>query len=342
MLSRPEPLLKNHRIFHSRNADETRAFLAAKEYRFDPLESRPRELDVHLNGIYLPHMYIGFATYGRAPVTFSPGKSRSDHWIQLPISGTMDAVIGGEEVCSTPACAVALSPVREDCRFLSVAGNARIQLALSDEALNEHLAALLGQPVREPLDISPNLGATGFGQRLRRSAMQALAAIDRGDMGANASSLAIFQEFAMTGLLLFHPHNFSAALSRLSARATPRDVKRATDYIHDHISEPISLTHILAVSGVPGRTLFQHFRDHKGVSPVQYLRNTRFQKVRDTLTHAEPCESVTTIAMNWGFSHLGRFAIEYRQRFGEKPSDTLRRRPPFRLSGSRSRSLSRR
>lgn len=343
MLPGPEPLLKNHRIFHSRDTDETRAFLAAKEYRFDPLGSQSGQFDVHLNGIYFPHMYIGFVTYGRAPVSFSPGKARGDHWIQLPISGKMGAAIGGMEVCATPNCAVVLSPAREDCQFLSAAGNARIQLALSDEALNGHLMALLGEPVREPLDISPVLDlATGFGRRLFRSALLAVAAIDRGEMEINALALTTFQEFVMTGLLLFHPHNFSAALSRQAAHAAPRDVKRAIDYIHDHLAEPVGLARVVAISGVPGRTLFQHFRDHKGVSPIQYLHNARFQKVRDALTQAEPDEGVTTIVLNWGFSHLGRFAIEYRQRFGEKPSDTLRRRPPFRLSGSISRSASRR
>ena len=41
---------------------------------------------------------------------------------------------------------------------------------------------------------------------------------------------------------------------------------------------------------------------------------------------AEPKESVTEIAMTWGFSHMGRFSVEYRRRFGEIPSDSLRRR----------------
>ena len=36
-------------------------------------------------------------------------------------------------------------------------------------------------------------------------------------------------------------------------------------------------------------------------------------------------ESITEIAGRWGFSHMGRFAVEYRKRFGEPPSQTLRR-----------------
>jgi len=79
---------------------------------------------------------------------------------------------------------------------------------------------------------------------------------------------------------------------------------------------------------VPGRTLIQHFRDFKGTSPMRYLRTARFEKVREALSRAALGESITEIAARWGFSHMGRFSVEYHRRFGESPSKTLRRRRP--------------
>ncbi|MFP5456117.1 MAG: helix-turn-helix domain-containing protein, partial [Alphaproteobacteria bacterium] len=35
--------------------------------------------------------------------------------------------------------------------------------------------------------------------------------------------------------------------------------------------------------------------------------------------------TVSELALEWGFTHLGRFSAEYRRRFQELPSETLRR-----------------
>ena len=49
--------------------------------------------------------------------------------------------------------------------------------------------------------------------------------------------------------------------------------------------------------------------------------------VRDRLlTARDEGKTVTVIAKQHGFLHLGQFAIEYRKMFGESPSETLRHR----------------
>jgi len=116
-------------------------------------------------------------------------------------------------------------------------------------------------------------------------------------------------------------------LRQLARSVTPRDVKRAIDYIEANLDAAVGLSEIVAASGVPGRTLIQHFRDFKGTTPTRYLRSARYEKVREALRRAEPEESITEIAARWGFSHLGRFSVDYRKRFGEPPSATLRRAP---------------
>jgi transcriptional regulator GlxA family with amidase domain len=122
------------------------------------------------------------------------------------------------------------------------------------------------------------------------------------------------------------PHNYSDALRRLEKPIAPRDVKRAIDYIEAHLDSVVTLADIVAASQVPGRTLFKPFKDYRGASPRRYLRIASLKKVREALQRAEPEQDIAEVAMRWQFEHMGRFAVEYRKRFGESPSETLRGR----------------
>lgn len=58
---------------------------------------------------------------------------------------------------------------------------------------------------------------------------------------------------------------------------------------------------------------------------MQYLRDMRFEQARRNLLMGASGDCVSRIALDAGFLHLGRFAIEYRRRYGESPSQTLSR-----------------
>ena len=208
-------------------------------------------------------------------------------------------------------------------------GKTRIQLALRKPAVMAHLCALLGREPAAPLTFAPAVDLTsGYGRSLARYVLAALEDADHDtSVLSNPTTAAAFEQFIITGLLLSHPHNHTDALQRLERSIAPRDVKRAIDFIEARLDSPLTFGEIVDAAGVPGRTLLKHFRDCHGTSPMRYLRKARLEKVRAALMRAEPDESVTAIAMNWGFAHMGRFAVEYRRRFGESPSRTLRQRP---------------
>lgn len=321
------PLLERHPIFNSRDADEARAFLHAKEFNLEVARREAQDLDMRINGIYLPGMYVGYIQYG--PPVDVRAVQRDDYWIQMPIGGQLEVVSGaGSVICDTRRAAVA-SPTRKNYYLVrSGGGCAGIRLSLFKAALIGQLAALLGEPIGTPLEFAPEMDlVAGHGQTLARYVLMAVADLQTsGSMLASTIVMSAFEQFIMTGLLLSHPHNYREALRRLETPIAPRDVRRAIDFIEAHLSSPITIADIVAATGVPGRTLFKHFRDCKGVSPIRYLRNARFRRVRDALMKAEPEQGVTTIAANWGFVHLGRFSVEYRSRFGESPSETLKKR----------------
>lgn len=107
--------------------------------------------------------------------------------------------------------------------------------------------------------------------------------------------------------------------------AVPRDVKKAVDFLRSHRRDKITVADLVCVCGVAERTLHKHFRVFLGVAPSDYLRRLRLAAVREELLSSKAGGSVTASALGHGFNHFGRFASQYRRRFGESPSSTLRR-----------------
>ena len=74
------------------------------------------------------------------------------------------------------------------------------------------------------------------------------------------------------------------------------------------------------------RTVARAFHAIHGTTPLHYLHDLRLAEARKALLWANgSSESVTRVAMRFGFHELGRFAADYRAAFGESPSQTLRR-----------------
>ena len=104
---------------------------------------------------------------------------------------------------------------------------------------------------------------------------------------------------------------------------------RANDlegWIDAHIDEPITLGRLCQVAGVGARCLQKTFAFRRGTSPMRFVTERRLATAHHRLDHATADTSVTSVALELGFSHLGRFAQRYSEVIGESPSDTLARR----------------
>src|SRR5438067_160577 len=100
-------------VFHSRDPDETCAFLVEKQFRFDMAPRHRRELGAQLNGVYLPSMYLGYIEYGGAAVATTATSGRSDYWIQISLRGDIEVAAGREIIGCDRGHAALTSPKRE-------------------------------------------------------------------------------------------------------------------------------------------------------------------------------------------------------------------------------------
>jgi AraC-like DNA-binding protein len=114
-----------------------------------------------------------------------------------------------------------------------------------------------------------------------------------------------------------------------SAVVAPSDLPdcllRADRYIRQSLAHDIGLTDIADAAGVSIRSLEGAFRRHWRTTPLTHVRNLRLDAAHHILTHPADTTSVTAAALASGFTHFGRFSQVYSRRFGELPSESLRR-----------------
>ncbi len=115
----------------------------------------------------------------------------------------------------------------------------------------------------------------------------------------------------------------------MSAVMLPRAVRCALDLVEAEPANAWTLPKLAKAAGVAPRTLQKQFRRVLGKSPLNVIREARLARARGELLRGGA--SVTEVAVSCGFGHFGRFSADYRTRYGEAPSATLRRRRAFPL-----------
>jgi AraC-like DNA-binding protein/tetratricopeptide (TPR) repeat protein len=114
-----------------------------------------------------------------------------------------------------------------------------------------------------------------------------------------------------------------------AAAVLPKAVRRALDVMQARLDREIGINDLAAAAGISARALQRQFKSFLGKSPHEVLRDMRFESARRQLLLGRPGTRVMNIAAGCGFPHFGRFSIEYRRRYGETPSQTLRRQALF-------------
>jgi AraC-like DNA-binding protein len=126
-------------------------------------------------------------------------------------------------------------------------------------------------------------------------------------------------------LILDHLVQAAGADSQTVRPEYPKRAGRCNEYLEANANRPVTLADLRDVLQVGDRALRRFFVSAYGTSPAHFLRTQRLLGANRILADARSTESVTTAAMSFGFFDLGRFARQYRVRFGEKPSETLQR-----------------
>lgn len=106
-----------------------------------------------------------------------------------------------------------------------------------------------------------------------------------------------------------------------------RVIRQALEFLRTQDGQDMHVEHLCRAIDVAERSLLRAFHRFFGVGPTQYLKLRRLNKVHRAL-QARGCEqtTVTDVLTTFGVTELGRFAGEYKALFGERPSETLKKK----------------
>jgi AraC family transcriptional regulator, ethanolamine operon transcriptional activator len=102
-----------------------------------------------------------------------------------------------------------------------------------------------------------------------------------------------------------------------------RIARAVLQLLHDRRETPPSVTEMCELVGARERTLFLSCIEAFGHPPAQLSLELRLNAVHRALAHPATGTSITSVAVQYGFIHFGRFAAMYCRQFGELPSATL-------------------
>ncbi|QDU23906.1 helix-turn-helix domain-containing protein [Urbifossiella limnaea] len=100
-------------------------------------------------------------------------------------------------------------------------------------------------------------------------------------------------------------------------------LSRAEELMRGSLRSPLGVLDLCAALGASDRTLRLVFKEQYGCGPMTFYRRLRLNAVRTRLA-ADAGVPVAAAAREYGFTHLGNFAADYRRHFGERPSETGR------------------
>lgn len=324
--SRTPGSLGAYAILRTRDLDEARARVAGV---FSPhhlcVARQDARLDAEMCHVPMGGVSVNRLRYG-ATVDIDVGRTNDFLLVMMPLTGSAEIRCGDATIRSTPTLASVVSPTLP-LRMRSQADADQIMVRIDRALIERQCAQHLGHDLKRPIEFEVGMELSESGGQSWASLIRYLVGeLDRpSNVFTSPLTRAHVEQLVVATLLLAQPHRYRDELLRAGRSIAPAFVRRVEEHIIDHADQALSVAQLAAHAGVSTSTLFSGFRDFRNTSPMAYLRQVRLQRVRDDLQASGGGDAtVTEVALRWGFTHLGRFASEYKRRFGESPSATLK------------------
>ncbi len=318
------PVLATGDLEEARDA-VTRVYLPHELVNADRRDDR---LGMVLNAVEDRNFTLGYLTYGAATRLTMPATEDCYH-VNLTTAGHTFADRQDGSRATTEARSSGLVLLPDQLNRVQWTPDAeQLILKIPRTSLEGHLTDLVGKPVRSVIDFDFQIDLSGPRGQSLLAAVEFLASeLDRpGGLAETPLAREQLEAYVMSQLLAAVPHPYADELARPAEPAKAGRLKPVVEYMENNADMPLSPAELAKVGCMSVRSLHATFQQTFGESPMAYLRRIRLDHVRAELLSGRDSEvRVTEVAMRWGFFHPSRFAQQYKERYGELPSETVRR-----------------
>jgi AraC-like DNA-binding protein len=320
-------LLPRHPIFRARDLEPVREYLCGvlAPHRLT-YRTRERRLNFRHRGAKFGAVELNAMQFGGDVMVDAP--HFPDYYLlQFMLAGGCCVTQGGRSYDMPAASVAVINPCRPFTKSWSEAGR-QLMIRIERSLLERELRAWIGRDQKERIEFDQSqVFAMGKVSALTHAVRMLCDALRDESSGLDhplvrdrvASTLA-------SALLVELPHNYSRAFEAAETSIAPAAVRRAERFIEENAVKSIGLADVACAAGVGARALQLAFRRFRNTTPMAHLRALRLELARGELARAgSDGGSVTSVANACRFGSLSRFAADYKARFHESPSETLRR-----------------
>ncbi|RTL50150.1 MAG: AraC family transcriptional regulator [Rhodocyclaceae bacterium] len=260
--------------------------------------------------------------YGRQATVQAPSLNKAYH-LQTVIDGCCAIRYGENEVVLGVGMA-AMVPPNVEAEFNYSNDCAKLIVKIPEELIHKCCLATYGHVPKKGVRFGPEGLLLGDSQSFSRL-IELLEIESKSTRGVVCASSEPLRLFLASKLFEWFPHDIESQ-TRYGQRDIENFFSVVDSYIDAHIYEDITADSLSTVCMVTRRTLYNLFSHGRGIAPTAYIKQKKLKKINEILQSSSITNcSVTKVALDFGFTHLGRFSAEYKQLFGEFPSDTIKK-----------------
>ena len=257
------------------------------------------------------------------PLRVACASATGQFMVQFNLSGGAAHRINGRQYTSDRGRAVIYGPGQD--LVMEARPTRALILGLSPGWLEKKLSARGLPESNSPRWISGFNMRTGRGRALRKLCLQTARDLDHPASLLRAPHFFAHVESRLRQLLLDCLQESAPGGDQQPPVASGLGrLMTLEGWMAEHLHLPLGIDELASQAGLSPRAVQMAFRQHRGVTPLEFLRTLRLDEARKRFSSGSGL-SVAEVAGSLGFTHLGRFAGHYRQRFGESPAQTRRK-----------------